>query len=239
MSERRSNPSLSPVLYGGIETHPAIPGMARDIGKAMLAHGHSIPAIIDLIEQSAALSEQLIATSAAHEAVVCKAGCAWCCYPPFVSTTAAEVVCIAIYVRDTLEPSARSALIERLEQRSDSIKSMPPEQQKHARVACALLVDNRCSVHPLRPLACRGWVSSNVSACEASFATGWEAPVPNGRRNLGITAGVREGMRQALEASGLEDVRLDLTRGLLLLLREPDRIDRWLAGEAVLHEAEV
>lgn len=241
MSKGRFVPPQVPQsqLPGGIETHPAIPGMARDVCQSILATGHSIPAIIQLIEQTAGLSEHMIATSAAHETVVCQAGCAWCCYPPFVTTTAAEVICIAMYLRDTLDPPTLAALIQRLKERAERIAVMQPEQQNHARIACALLVDNRCSVHQLRPLACRGWVSSDVSACETSYNTGWQYPVPNGRRHLGITAGVREGMRQALEASGLEDERLDLTRGLLLVLSEPERIERWLAGEVVLVEAHV
>jgi hypothetical protein len=195
--------------------------------------------MIRLVEQSAALSEHMIATSAAHEHVVCQAGCAWCCYPPFVTATAAEVICIAAFLRDTLDPAALQSLLMRLKQRAGLIAGLQPAQRDHARVACALLVDNRCSVHPLRPLACRGWVSSDVQSCEASYNSGWESPVPNGPRHLGITTSVREGMRQALEQSGLEDERIDLTRGLLVILSEPDRIERWLAGEAIFADARV
>src|SRR5687767_6551582 len=145
MSKGRSVPPKAtpqPGLAGGIEMHPAIPGIAREVCQATLAGGHSISTMIQLVEQSAALSEQMIATSAAHEKVVCRAGCAWCCYPPFVMTTAAEVICIAAFLRDTLDPAALESLLLRLKQRAGLIAALPPEQRNHARVACALLVDN-------------------------------------------------------------------------------------------------
>lgn len=227
------------VNQGGIETHPAIPGIARELGERILAEGHTLPIITRLGEQSAELAASMIATAAAHESVVCRAGCSWCCYPPYVTTNAAEVTRIAAYLREALGPAELGTLIEQLRNRTTRIQAMNKEERAHAVLPCALLVDNCCSVHPVRPLACRGWVSSDVIACEASYESGWEHPVPNGRRHLGVTAGIRLGMRQALEAGGLEHEPIDLTAGLLIALSQPDSTDRWLAGEPVFAPARI
>ena|SRR3712207_2413312 len=156
-----------------------------------------------------------------------------------ISTSAPEVIRIAEYLRARRTPKQITDLIRRLAQRDARIQALPAERRKHARVPCALLVDNRCSVYAVRPLACMGVTSSDAAACEASYRSGWERPIPNGPRHLGISVGVRQGTREALAERSLDGERLELATALRIALETPDVAERWLAGEPVFAPAHI
>lgn len=61
--------------------------------------------------------------------------------------------------------------------------------------------------------------------------------MPNGPRHLGISVGVRQGVRQALGQAGLDGARLDLTIALRIALSDPAAAERWFAGELVFAPA--
>ena len=84
-----------------------------------------------------------------------------------------------------------------------------------------------------------GLTSSDAAACEASYRSGWERPIPNGPRHLGTSVGVRQGLRAALAGAGLDAARLELTTALRIALETPDAAERWLAGERVFAPAEI
>jgi hypothetical protein len=44
-----------------------------------------------------------------------------------------------------------------------------PMDRYYAHVPCALLVDGRCSVYSVRPLLCRGYLSTDREGCRAGF----------------------------------------------------------------------
>jgi hypothetical protein len=196
---------------------------------------------VEQVDAAIARADELAATLvddlANSEPVACRAGCAWCCSTTVVSMSGAEVIRIAAYLQKTRAAGELRVLVGRLRQRAERIAAMAPERRRRARLPCALLVDNRCSVYDVRPLSCMGWTSADAAACESSYRSGWERQIPNGPRHLGIVVGVREGLHQALEARRLEADYVDLTRALLIALTEPDAMARWLQGEAVFAEA--
>jgi uncharacterized protein len=235
MSKGRSVPAPSERAPGAapvqstIEKHPAIPGLARAAVDETLAGAPGLEQVDAGVTRAVELATSLVDELAASEPVACRAGCAWCCSTTVVSTSAAEVVRIARY--------QLRQLTERLRQRAGRIAALDPERRRHARLPCALLVNNRCSVYDVRPLSCMGWTSADAAACERSYRSGWERQIPNGPRHLGIVVGVREGLHQALDARRLDAEYLDLTRALLIALTEPDAAERWLRGEAIFAPA--
>ena len=76
------------------------------------------------------------------QALGCGPGCAGCCMRPEVPLTQLEILGMWWYVMEKMEPEAREKLKERLIAKSGGIQ-------------CPFLVDARCAVYPLRPLACR------------------------------------------------------------------------------------
>ena len=80
---------------------------------------------------------------------VCKAGCGSCCgthtdipiYP-------LEMVAIYWYALEKMDPALRTALMTKLKGRSTN-------------EPCPFLSDNRCTVYPVRPVACRQFIVFN------------------------------------------------------------------------------
>jgi hypothetical protein len=52
-----------------------------------------------------------------------------------------------------------------------------------------------------------------------------------------LTSSANEAFRDGLRQSGLDGNALELTAALRIALTTPDAAERWLAGEAVFHEA--
>ena len=220
-----------------IGRHPAIPGLAREMAEDILQQGHDLPTTARVATNAIAFAERLVARFAADEHVACRAGCMWCCTLSQIAASPPEVIRIAQHLRATRTPDQLDALAARLRQREGRLAAMSPERRGRARLPCALLVDNRCSVYEIRPLACRGVTSSSADACEASYNSGWLRKIPNGGRHLGITVDVREGVGDGLAAAGLDGADLDLTIALRIVLETPDVAERWLAGEPVFASA--
>jgi hypothetical protein len=82
------------------------------------------------------------------------------------------------------------------------------DQWQEANIECPLLVDNSCSVHQLRPLACVGWSSTDALDCRR--ARGHVGPLvaffaPQWRICTEMQAGIGEVMRiQSLQANPVE-----------------------------------
>jgi Fe-S-cluster containining protein len=137
-----------------------------------------------------ALDDSLIANVAAATAEVghpvsCKAGCGACCRQ-LVPISIFEAEALALWIR-SLPESTRQELAERFHQallklsaaglidrlvqmskedwrsESEQIQSMGLDYL-YQRVPCPFLVDESCSIHPIRPLICREYLVSSPPA---------------------------------------------------------------------------
>ena len=220
-----------------IERNRATRNYVRETVVETLETDKTLPTVDRVIREAAELATLMVETYATGEKVACQAGCWWCCSFTYIAASAPEVLRIAEYLREHRSPAELATLGKRLAQREERIRGMSEERRKYARIPCALLVDNRCSVYAVRPLSCRGATSSDAAACESSYRSGWTRPIPNGPRHLGITVDIRDGVGEGLERVGLDGEDLDLTIALRIALETPDAGERWLAGEPVFAPA--
>lgn len=177
----------------------------------------------------------------------CRKGCAWCCHQT-VMVTAPEVFVVVARLHGTLPPDAIERLAERLEARSAAIVGKTTGERMHDSIACGLLEDGACSVHPVRPLPCRGGFSQDAGFCEALFGdpAGVAADVAAGRREgpflvvpKVIFNSAQVGLVTALRELGYVCRPLELTAAMALALRHEDIVDAWLTDEAVFAAAEL
>jgi Fe-S-cluster containining protein len=105
-------------------------------------------------------------------AVACKSGCAHCCYPANLQISRSEAAAIVEHVETSWSAADRDALRERVEHAA----GMAMMDRWNGRVPCPLLDEQAgtCMAYEVRPLRCRGWSSTDVSACEARDGT----PIP-------------------------------------------------------------
>jgi len=177
----------------------------------------------------------------------CAAGCAWCCYQQ-VAVAPAEAIAIAKYVAATFSAAALALLKTRLAALDSGAHGLGPRGRARLKSPCAFLVDNACSIYPVRPLRCRGVYSRNAAHCRWAMETpdavfddrarhGKAGPYPV--EPAAIADAALTGLAQAFEQAGLCWEALELTAALRVALDTPDLAERYAAGEAVFAGCEL
>jgi Fe-S-cluster containining protein len=210
----------------------------REAVIALLAEERTPAQALQAAQHAAWFATQLADQLVDTQGIACRAGCAWCC-SLFVSATAPEVLRIADYLRASSSADDLAALRERLVQREQQLAGKTAEQRSAARLPCVLLVNQQCSVYPVRPLACGSWTSTDAKRCEESWRRHWATTITANQMQLWLYGGVMLGLREGLDAYGLDSEQLDLTTALRIALDTPDAAARWLAGAPIFAPARV
>jgi len=197
--------------------------------------------VIELVDNARTGAAQIVRRMVAHYANVppsaCRAGCAWCCYKS-IAVSPPEVLRIAAYLRATLSAEDLAAVRERIVELDEQTCTMTSIERAKARLPCALLADQRCSIHPVRPLTCAGWNSVDVNECKAD----WLDPESSDEITANVVQieafqAMRLGLDLGSEELGLEHDTLELTTALRIALDTPDAAERWLKGERLFTAA--
>jgi Fe-S-cluster containining protein len=196
--------------------------------------------VIEIAEHAARLSDESIQKVVSEyppsPPLACQEGCAWCCHK-LVGTTAPEVFRIADYLQKHFTPQELQTIQNHILVRDEERKGLREDRWSAARLPCPLLVDNRCSVYPVRPLTCRGFNSSDARQCERWVKKRERVEVPIYQPQHRLATFVLDGIRAGLSESGLPDDLLELTAALRIALKLPNAFDRWLAGEPIFAPA--
>jgi hypothetical protein len=167
--------------------------------------------------------------SGVEERLACKRGCAFCCHG-YVSASGPQIFAAADAVR--AERVTFAAALARLRSTAARVHGLAWRERIALRAPCPLLVDSACSIYAARPLACRGYVSLSVAACERAFEH-LTAEVPIPPVYASVRSALEMAMRAALKACSLPHVSYELTGALTQALAADDAQARWLAGEAL------
>jgi Fe-S-cluster containining protein len=197
--------------------------------------------VIELVDNSrseaAQIVRRLLTSYPNVPPTACRAGCAWCCYKS-IAVSPLEVLRIVAYLRAALSPVELAEVHERIAHLDDQTRAMSSLQRAHARLPCAFLADQQCSIHQVRPLTCAGWNSVDVNECKAD----WLAPDSSDEITANVVQidafqAMRLGMDLGSEELGLEHDPLELTTALRIALDTPDAAARWFAGERLFAAA--
>jgi Fe-S-cluster containining protein len=166
--------------------------------------------------------------------LACREGCDYCCYPP-VSAAVPEVANIVAYILSQLPKPEQQRLQAKVKEAYEQTKAMTSQQRTSTNLACPYLKEGKCSIYPVRPLACRGYNSISKSACQKVFEQPEKRhPVPAFVPMLASAQGLKEGMASGLSQAGLKTPLVDLTKASQKLLEDLDHnLERWLKGEDV------
>ncbi|MGE3476394.1 MAG: YkgJ family cysteine cluster protein [Rhodospirillaceae bacterium] len=169
--------------------------------------------------------------------IACRKGCTYCCYQN-VGVTAIEAIAIASGIM-LLKPH----LAPRIAAEVDQIKGMTDRARAAQRKPCVFLADGLCSIHDIRPLACRAYFSLNLKDCEEVFEKGLSPGAEGNITTFSFPAIFRAAVLAATDAAsaerGLQNGSLELTAAVARVLADPAIVDRWFAGEEVFtpHQA--
>lgn len=151
----------------------------------------------------------------------CQAGCAHCCHLR-VEATEPEVFHIAKHLR--AQPA--EALADALSALHRHVTTAALNPTNPARQACSFLVDERCSIYPVRPAACRKAHSLSAPHCAEQSAT-----IPQNLRLLIDAEALMAGTALAYRDQLLPASAHELNAAVLAALTDPNTRHRWHQGD--------
>lgn len=175
-----------------------------------------------------------VALAESRATLACRAGCAWCCRYK-VDARADEVLAIVEYARTRLDATTREQVVAAARRNAATIRTLTPREHQASNIACCFLVDERCSIHPARPFACRNHHSTDVEACIAEYrAADGQTAVPTVPLLRERAGGHREGRQSALLHAGFDVRAYDLTTAFLEAFDNPAAARRLRARKRAL-----
>lgn len=172
-------------------------------------------------------------------APACGPGCAGCCRVN-VGTLALEGAVIAARLRRTLAPAAAAEAAGALHAFHDRVRWLEDRERAFERIACPLLdAAGRCTVHPVRPLACRGLSSLDAGDCaRAVCGEPRDDDEDAGLVRMDLVQRALHGealaaLAGALGARGLDARCRDVSGMTAAFLADPGLAGRFLRGERV------
>jgi Fe-S-cluster containining protein len=199
---------------GGIHRE-AITGM-------MMAAYESIDSLIGSFRQRCRLE---------NIAVDCHEGCAFCCHQAVLASNH-EVLLIWQFIAEELEPQQKNRFRKRAGEKHDRTSGMTAMEFLHYIHPCPFLQDGSCRIYPVRPMACRCYLSSSRESClrqyenpedRSRIAALFDFPLKAGR-------GMNEGIRSALMEKGLKPSEWLLEAFMARLFEDAGLTDDWLNG---------
>jgi Fe-S-cluster containining protein len=111
---------------------------------------------------------EIATLQAAGAGIACAAGCSFCCHLR-VGVFPHEAVALLQQLRTRVSPALAATIEQRVLANAQRVDAMTPQQHRTAGLACAFLVEGRCSAHDARPAACAAYHSLSRERCEHSF----------------------------------------------------------------------
>jgi Fe-S-cluster containining protein len=175
-----------------------------------------------------------------HRPIACEKGCSFCCRMFRTYVVALEVIAVAAFLKETMSDRQMAVLKARIAELDDQTRRMDMKQRAYSRLACALLVEDRCCVYPVRPLRCRAYNAFGVDRCRLLYETGnIQTGVDGYLPQREIPFLVQTGLRAAIDSCGYDSSVLDLTTALRFALQSRDIAEEWLRDEPVFAPARV
>jgi Fe-S-cluster containining protein len=167
---------------------------------------------------------------ATGEPVACRAGCSYCCYY-HVNVTAAEALAIAEHIRSRPREECER-LTSRVRSTAEQVHDLSPTEYIHTNIPCALLENGKCSAYEVRPLACRGFHSTDVESCKVAFDDPYSTDAGSfapGR--WAVTEGYKSVMVAGQSLAGKDATTYELHGAVFEALTNPASSRRWKDGK--------
>lgn len=97
-------------------------------------------------------------------AMDCRMGCSWCCYQSVFASTH-EVLVIEDYLTNHFSKEVVEGIKVAATEKAGRSKAASNKDLLKMQGACPLLKNGVCMVYPVRPMACRIYLSSDVKTC--------------------------------------------------------------------------
>lgn len=194
----------------------------QELGQ--ITNGQVIPKVIRFYERADVLMKPF------DSKLDCQAGCSYCCHYHIMASPA-EIFALSEALQRTGSQLVK-ATIAKLETYLRKTEGMTREEHIRTNIPCVLLSDGKCSVYSVRPLACRGHHSLDVTNCRQTFVdTGSPqlSPMSYGRKVISTTF---DNLSLTVQHKlGRDTNKYELHAALFEALTNPSCLKRWKSGK--------
>jgi len=185
----------------------------------------------ELHERANAIQTGLLSKHSQNSATSpeCAAGCDYCCVIR-VHTTVPEAIRIATWLQEAKPRSELEEIVTRLDEFCEQLDQLSPEEYFAARMPCALLSDHRCTIHPVRPMPCRTYLSWSAQACHDHFVLNQPSRIPKMDAMAEAMGPLSTGLSQATETAEAGPAWVSMPHAVRIAL-VPDALRAWQTGE--------
>lgn len=175
----------------------------------------------------------------------CRKGCSHCCHQS-VMVTAPEVIHAAKFLHDNLTEKEVARLRDLVAARARQGDGLDNHERMDERLPCAFLMDEICSIYPVRPLQCRGGFSEDAEYCRNLLENREETQTALTNGDIEgkylllpkmLYDSAQIGMAGALSKDGLNSQPLDLNAAMTIALGDRNVAEKWLRGWPVFESA--
>jgi hypothetical protein len=204
----------------------ALMRVLHDLAATSIAAGSVAPLMEWLYANANAATDHF----AGDLAIACRRGCAHCCHM-WVDASPPEVIFLANALVALSGAAGQAAVdIGRAQALTGPMSFVERAAFVHP---CPLLKAGECSVHAVRPIACRSAASTSAAVCERAYNLQSNERIPQPLAYALLGVGYRVALAGALKRAGLSYGAVELNSALSAALADPGTEQRWLAGEDV------
>ena len=167
-----------------------------------------------------------------NKPIACEKGCAWCCHQPVYMTTQ-EALLIFEYILQAFDREQQKTLRTNAEKKYKKTKGLPEEKKQNIIHACPFLANGACSIYPVRPMACRIYLSSDKQSCKNKYDNPGDKTVFPALFDFILKAGryMNEGFVGFLKANKRKMEEFTIEEFTVRLFKNPDFYKKWLTEE--------
>lgn len=172
------------------------------------------------------------AIEASPQPLACDNGCSHCCKHFDVVALPVEVFEIHAYVFRHFKADQLRETIQRVSSYAARRKGISEETRLSLREPCPFLVNDSCSIYPVRPSVCRNYHATNKENCEKSVSEPFSTWPTSYVDEVFFTAmGSSAGFRNAVTEQGLDTRQYHLSAAFLETVQNPNCAKRFKSGK--------
>jgi Fe-S-cluster containining protein len=162
----------------------------------------------------------------------CRQGCSWCCHQAVLASTH-EVLLISDYLAREMTDEQRQACCRNARNKESVTGNMRVEEFLRTQHPCPFLKNRSCQIYPVRPMACRCYLSAEESSCLAQYRQPESKETMAALYDFPLQAGrsLNEGIRAVLMHHGLITSEWLLEVLTSKTCEDDDLLDEWLSGK--------
>lgn len=170
----------------------------------------------------------------------CRAECSYCCYYK-VEAKAIEVFAIAEHVKKQFTEQKIQNALEQAKRNIKEAEKLSYKEHMATNQQCPFLVENSCSIYPVRPSKCRNFHASDVARCKESYEKPTDLTIPNSYvTNIFIVSqGGSDAFEKAIELSGFDHRTYDMNSAFIEAIENPKCFKRFKNRKKAFMQAKV